>query len=62
MELYHTFYETNSFVVSITRDNNIVDVCIYDKTGEDFKTLAEDTHTNLSDLQALKLTRLNFNL
>ncbi len=62
MELYHTFYHTKRFIVTVTRDSNLVDICIYDKTGEDFVTLAEDNYCNVSDLQALKNTRSKFKL
>lgn len=41
---------------------DIVDICIYDKAGDEFLTLAEYTCNNVSDLQALKITREKFNL
>ncbi|AUR84773.1 hypothetical protein NVP1063O_106 [Vibrio phage 1.063.O._10N.261.45.C7] len=58
MKLYHT----RKHIVTITRDSEIVDVCIYDKTGEQFVTLAEHTCSEVSDLQALKVTRKKFNI
>ncbi len=62
MKLYHTFYHTLRFVVTVTRNDNIVDILIYDKTGEDFKELACATFEDVSDRQALKLTRKSFSL
>lgn len=61
-KLYHTFYSTNCFVVSVTRNNEVVDICIYDKTGVIFKELACATFENVSDKVALKLTRESFGL
>ena len=62
MKLYHTLYHTRKYIVTVTRDNGVVDVCIYDKTGAEFVTLAEQTCFEVSDLQALKITREKFNL
>lgn len=62
MKLYHAVYHTRKHIVTITRDNEIVDVCVYDKTGEQFVTLAEYTCAEVSDLQALKITRKKFNI
>jgi hypothetical protein len=62
MKLYHTLYHTKQFIVTITRDSEIIDVCVYDKTGGEFVTLAEHTDYEVSDLQALKNTRKKFNL
>ena len=62
MKLYHTFYHTSRHIVTVTRVSEIVDICIYDKTGDVFITLAENTCYDVSDLQALKITRKKFNL
>lgn len=62
MNIYATYYQTRRMIVSVTRDRSIVDIIIYDKTGEEFSTLAESTYSNVSDLQALKLTRKQFGL
>ena len=62
MKLYHKLYHTRKYIVTVTRDSEIVDICIYDKTGDQFVTLAENTCAEVSDLQALKITRKKFNL
>ena len=62
MKLYHTLYHTRKYIVTITRDSEVVDICIYDKTGTEFVILAEHTCFEVSDLQALKITREKFNL
>ena len=59
-KVYHSVYTTSKFVVTFTRDNNIVDVLIYGKTGENFTQLASSTYECVSDRQALRLTRVIF--
>ncbi len=62
MKIYQTIYHTRQFIVTVVRDSEIVNICIYDKTGEDWVTLAEAAYHNVSDLQALKNTRNKFKL